>query len=286
MKKLMIICIYFFSYIFSTKAAELKLIKDATIETDYVLDGVQGILISYTFVESENDAYNDSINDLLFDRTFMINVHLFENNKAIKPIEDYEGLAAIDGSIEFSSQIDRFYPRDLPEPTFIPYATLNLAVGKHIISAKLDVYSHEFSNAKYKKQHQKLELKNISFVKPKTQKMYVHFDAIELNPNIEINVYNYENDANAMVAIYLADVYAYSNSFKDKFSTISRENSISFTISKNDIVGLSVYKYGDNSETFLPIVYFNTEELVPNKWAEYNKKNTKLSKCRIFYKVE
>ena len=292
MKKLMIICICFFSYTISTKAAELKLIQEATVETDYVLEGVHGILISYNFVESKNEVYIDSINDLLFHKRLNIGVHLFENNKAIKPIEDYEKHATIDGSIVFFSEIRRFYPRDLPEPTFIPYATLNLSEGKHTISAKFEVYNYEQFGSKYKKQYQTFELKNFSFVKPKTQKMSIHFDAIELKPIKKIvtnNEYDDADDAdkpNAELLVNLSEIYVFSADFKDKFSTTSKEDCITFTISKNDIISVKINKHYDMYDPILPVVYFNTEELIPNKWTEYNKKNERLLKCKIFYKVE
>ncbi len=292
MKKTILICICFFSYIFSTKAAELKLIKEATVETDYVLEGVHGILISYNYVESKNEMYIDSINDLLFDGSLYISVHLFENNKAIKPIEDYEKHATIDGSIAFYSNIRSFYPRDLPEPTFIPYATLNLTEGKHTISAKFEVYRYDQVGEKYKKQFQKFELKSISFVKPKTQKMSIHFETIELKPIKKVvtdNEYVDEDDAdepNAALLINLSEIYIHSTYFKDKFSTTSKEDCITFTISKNDIISVRITKPYSMDDKFLPVVYFNTEELIPNKWTEYNKKNELLLKCKFFYKVE
>ena len=117
--------------------------------------------------------------------------------------------------------------------------------------------------------------------------MSVHFDAIELNTNSKDYAENYYYDANASANIFLGEVLVSKNDFKDKFNTISKEDCINFTISKNDIIGINVTKYNDYyGEPIMPVIYLNTEELIPNKWTEYTKKNAALIKCRILYKVE
>ena len=294
MKKILSILSVLIGLNFTSYATDnLKIIGLVEVKTDYTLDGVKGINITYryNFLQLEEEHHNDTI---LKNASFSVSAVLYENDKAIEPALGYQSIANATGDAEFSfdflsteMQASKF---DKKKSLFIPYAALKLSQGNHVISVKT-LFSG--TDGTGEKQQQIKQTENISFSKPKTNTFTLNIDYIEATEkNAKGNVWDialFRTDApDVGVNVLVGDISVWKKNVNDSYMFAVGPNSknIMLTISENDRVVLLIQDIDLIFHDFIAQLNFDTKKLKTNQVYMYDTPIGNIKSCSLNYKID
>lgn len=289
-----------FSFIFGTKTFSQNnenLIQDVVVQTDFVENGVKGILISincdYNILRKKYET-DSLLNHALRQARFSYNLTLFQDSIPIKSAFGYQSAFEKNEILELKFKCDPTWFDSKPiiseNKVFIPYAAIKLKEGKQQkISVSIDLYGKDGFNNTYK---QNTRSTLFSFDKPFTKIFECALDSLVVKPfNKEGQAWDHElfgTDAPDLdFSIKMGDLEvgnihkgnAYFITFRDKPRVFR------FLISENDEI--TIYLVDTDNAFHDPIASwrFNTSNMKEN--IVYQQKEAKSNlesfsfKCKI-----
>jgi hypothetical protein len=294
MKKILSFLIVFnFICFFTSKASNLDIIGNVSVETNYYYEGAKGIRVTYryNFLSLEEEHHDDT---LLNNCIFYIKTTLSENGNFVEPANGYGSVTNSSGDLEFiitlqgrQTQASKF---DKDVSQFIPYAAMQLSEGSHTIVVHAEISGTDATGFLHQ---QKVEEKDIIFKKPATKLFTMNIDFVEvqtLNSNGQAWDYAiFKTDApDVGINILVGNTSVWKCNVNDTYMFAVGPNSknINFTISENDKVALLIQDIDIMIHDFVAKWFFSTSNKKDGLFSTYNTAKGNIKSCSLNFKIE